>query len=354
MNSKIAFFLIVLSVFIFSCNKWKNEALTPYTLKIPSHFPQMPVPSDNPMTVEGVALGKKLFYDPRLSKDNSISCASCHRPDHAFSDPNVISAGVGGTLGRRQAMPLFNLGWQQFYFWDGRAKTLEEQILFPVPDPVEMHQSWEETIEKLAEDKEYKKAFQHYFKEKGIDKYKVAKLIAQFLRTLISGSSKYDIMYKTENNLALSSEESAAVITPEEWAGYALFKDMNGADCIHCHNGVLMQIQAFSNNGLDDEFTDQGRAEVTKSAADMGKFKVPSLRNIGYTAPYMHDGRFATIDEVINHYSFNVKTSSSIDPLMEFAFQGGVQLTEEQRAYLKAFLKTLDDEKFVANPEFRP
>lgn len=347
--------LIFISVLIlaFSCQKWKKEAIIPYVLEIPSHFPQMPIPVDNPMTVQGVELGKQLFYDLRLSRDNSISCASCHQAANGFSDANQFSRGVNGAIGRRQAMPLFNLGWQQFLFWDGRAKTLEDQILFPVPDPIEMHQEWSKAIDKLEKDDAYVNDFKVLFKEKGIDKYKVAKVMAQFLRTMISGSSRFDIMYKIENSLSLSSKEQQVQITPEEWAGYDLFKNMNGADCIHCHSGVLMQVQGFSNNGLDETFSDLGRAEVTGLASDRGKFKIPSLRNIGFTAPYMHDGRFSTIDEVITHYSVNVKNSSTIDPLMEFAFQGGVQLDAQQRDYLKAFLNTMNDTNFINNPKYR-
>lgn len=347
-------FLVILMVLV-GCKKNKVEfEPTPYKLEIPSHFPSMPIPADNPMTVEGVALGRMLFYEKRLSLDNSISCASCHAPQNAFSDSNPFSTGVNGAVGNRNSMALVNLGWQQFFFWDGRAKTLEEQILEPIPNPVEMHQSWEDAIAKLYADVNYRNAFYKAFGEQGIDRMKASKALAQFLRTMISGNSKFDIMYKIENSLPLNSIDQQVNITPAEWAGYDLFKSLNGADCFHCHNGPLMQVQKFSNNGLDNNFTDLGRMHVTGNSNDKGKFKVPTLRNIELSGPYMHDGRFQTLDEVIEHYSSGIVQSPTIDPLIEFASQGGVQLSSEQKDLLKQFLKTLTDYRFIQNPAFQP
>ena len=165
----------------------------------------------------------------------------------------------------------------------------------------------------------------------------------------------FDVIYKNENGLALNAEEQAvyATVTPEELAGYDLFKSLNGADCFHCHNGPLMQVQKFSNNGLDAIFADIGREEVTGNPGDRGKFKVPTLRNIELSGPFMHDGRFGTIDEVIDHYSTGIVMSPTIDPLIEYASQGGVQLDPTEKQWLKAFLLTLTDESFVNNPDFR-
>jgi cytochrome c peroxidase len=350
-------FLLFIGIAIFmSCTK-DNTGYTPepYVLEIPSHFPDMQIPEDNPMTVEGVYLGRKLFYEKKLSGNNTISCATCHAPANAFSDPNQYSTGIDGIQGNRNSMALFNLGWQEFFFWDGRSKTLEEQILQPVPNPIEMHQSWKNAVEKLNQDQEYKNLFYKAFGEVGIDSIKVSKSIAQFLRTLISGSSKYDIMYKYEHGFPLSSEEQTiyASVTLEEKGGYDLFKSLNGADCFHCHNGPLMQVKKFSNNGLDASFVDLGRGLITQNSLDNGKFKVPSIRNIALTAPYMHDGRFATLDQVIEHYSTGIIQSSTIDPLIEYAFQGGVQLNTEEKDLLKQFLLTLTDYKFINNPDFK-
>lgn len=341
---------------ILSCMKDKVEyEPTPYQLEIPSHFPDMIIPEDNPMTEEGVTLGRKLFYEKMLSGDNSMACANCHAPQNAFSDPNQFSEGIDGIQGTRNSMALINLGWDDFYFWDGRAVTLEEQILLPVEDPIEMHATWPEVITKLNASTEYKNLFFKAFGSPGVDKTRAAKAIAQFLRTMISGSSKYDVMYKYENGLTLNASEQAiySTITPQQWAGYDLFKSLNGADCFHCHNGPLMQVKKFSNNGLDATFADLGRGDITGNPTDNGKFKVPTLRNIAYSAPYMHDGRFATLDEVINHYSSGIMMSPTIDPLIEFASQGGVQLDDYEKGLLKEFLLTLSDESFINNPDFQ-
>ncbi len=341
----------------FSCRKDNTRYFpTPYNLEIPSHFPDMIIPADNPMTVEGVELGRFLFYEKRLSGDNTQSCASCHLPSASFSDPNQYSTGIDGIQGTRHSMALVNLGWEDFFFWDGRKTTLETQILEPVPNPIEMHQSWKRTVEKLNADVNYRNRFFKAFGEEGIDSTKATKAIAQFIRTLISGESKFDVMYKYENNLSLNSSEQAILQTVdvEEWAGYDLFKSLNGADCFHCHNGPLMRVKKFSNNGLmPNSFDDKGRAGVTNNPEDNYKFKVPTLRNIALTAPYMHDGRFATLDEVIEHYSSGIHMSPTIDPLIEFGSQGGVQLDAQEKYLLKKFLLTLTDQKFVLNPNFQ-
>ena len=353
--------IIVWSLFLtilFACSKdnlFLRETMTPYELDIPSHFPEMPIPADNPMTVQGVALGRKLFYDKQLSLDNTVSCATCHQADQGFSDPNQFSVGVNGATGTRQSMALVNLGWQTHFFWDGRAGTLEEQILEPVPNPVEMHLEWPEAVSRLSADPLYPDMFYTAFGEEGITKEKTSKAIAQFLRTMISGRSKYDIMYKVQNSLPLTADEQVIMnsITVEEWAGMDMFFSLTGGDCLHCHDGPLMQVNLFSNNGLDATFDDEGRYLVTGNMNDLGKFKVPTLRNIELTAPYMHDGRFETLDEVILHYSFGITQSSTIDPMIEFASQGGVQLDPQERELLKTFLKTFTDYEFINNPDFR-
>jgi cytochrome c peroxidase len=328
---------------------------SPYFLEIPNHFPDMVIPADNPMTQEGVELGRWLFYEKRLSGNDSMSCASCHLPQHGFSDPNKYSTGIDGIAGTRNSMALINLGWDNFFFWDGRASTLEQQILEPVVNPIELHQSWPDAIYKLSLDIDYRNRFFKAFGEPGIDSLKAAKAIAQFIRTMVSASSKYDVMYKYENGMPLNNQEQALLqqVDVEEWAGYDLFKSLNGADCFHCHNGPLMRVKKYSNNGLDANFTDLGRGAVTNNPEDYGKFKVPTLRNISLTAPYMHDGRFQTLDEVIEQYSSGVHLSPTIDPLIEFANQGGVQLSAQEKYLLKKFLLTLTDNSFTSNPNFK-
>jgi len=355
MNKFFGWFAITL--LIFSCKKDNTRYFpTPYFLQIPSHFPDMMIPADNPMTVEGVELGRFLFYEKRLSGDNTQSCASCHLPSASFSDPNQFSTGIDGIQGTRHSMAIINIGWEDFFFWDGRETTLESQILEPVANPIEMHQSWKQTVEKLNADVTYRNRFFKAFGEEGIDSTKATKAIAQFVRTLISGESKFDIMYKYENNMNLTSDEQAIFqsVDAEEWAGYDLFKSLNGADCFHCHNGPLMRVKKFSNNGLIPHATDdKGRATVTNNPEDNYKFKVPTLRNIALTAPYMHDGRFTTLDEVIEHYSSGIHMSPTIDPLIEFGSQGGVQLDAQEKYLLKKFLLTLTDQRFITNPNFQ-
>ena len=349
--------LLVFVAFLFSCNKGEIKPYAePYVLEEPSHFPKMDIPMDNLLTVQGVELGRRLFYEKRLSGDNSLACAGCHFPQYGFSDPNRYSKGIDGIEGDRNSMALVNLGYQKFFFWDGRAKSLEEQILEPVPNPIEMHQSWKNSLIKLRDDERYRKEFHAAFGSDQIDEYLVAKAIAQFLRTLVSGFSKYDVLYKSVNGLSLSLKEQALynTVTNEEKAGYDLFLSLNGGDCIHCHSGPLMQLNIFANNGLDATFTDLGRGKVTGKPQDMGHFKVPTLRNIAQTAPYMHDGRFQNLDEVIEHYSSGIVMSPTISPKIEFASQGGVQLGAFEKNLIKKFLLTLTDEEFLKNPKFAP
>ena len=353
MRSTLIFFLVCCA--FFSCRKESVEYIaTPYTIAIPSHFSQMNIPLDNPMTKEGVELGRFLFYEKKLSGDNTMSCASCHQINSAFADNVDKPVGIDGIAGERNSMPLFNLGWDDFFTWDGRKSSLEEQILEPVPNPIEMHLEWKDAVSKLQLDVYYRNEFFKAFGEEGIDSTKVAKAIAQFIRTIISSTSTFDVMYKFENGLSLTDTENQTLqnIEAETWAGYDLFKSLNGADCFHCHNGPLMRVKKFSNNGLDISFADSGRAIATLNPEDIGKFKVPSLRNLSATGPYMHDGRFNTIEEVIEHYSTGIQPSATIDPLIEYADQGGVQLDTEEKQWLKKFLLSLNDTIFINNPNF--
>jgi cytochrome c peroxidase len=272
----LSYIAVMALLFALSCRKDATSDLepTPYNLEIPSHFPQMQIPVDNPLTVEGVELGRHLFYDKILSRDNTVSCASCHFQVNAFSDPNVFSVGVDGALGTRQSMALVNLGWERFFFWDGRASTLEQQIFHPIVDPVEMDNTWTEVERRLRQHEKYPQMFFKAFGEPGVDSVKASKAIAQFIRTMVSAESKFDLIYKFANGIPLSSQEAILFqqITPEELAGYDLFMSLNGADCMHCHNGPLMQVQVFSNNGLDAEFNDLGRYHVTGNPNDKGRF----------------------------------------------------------------------------------
>ncbi|GAA4803950.1 cytochrome-c peroxidase [Litoribaculum gwangyangense] len=336
----------------FSCS---NESVDQYVpvlnpLKIPKLFEDNilnpVIPIDNPQTVEGVALGKKLFFDPILSGNNTQACADCHAPQNAFTDSSQFSDGIDGILGTRNSMPLFNLAWNydEKFFWDGKVFSLEHQALVPVSDPIEMKSSWQQVEKELQNHPEYPNLFQQAFGTSTIDSTLVTKAIAQFERTLISSNSKFDKYLLGEIEL-----------TPEELEGFNIFMNENKGDCFHCHGSdknPLWTDNIFHNNGLDETFTDLGLGAVTGDPSNNGKFKTPSLRNLAFTAPYMHDGRFATLDEVINHYSEGLKNSATIDPLMKKVVQGGVQLSAQDKANLKAFLLSLSDYEFINNPDF--
>lgn len=341
-------FLLLIGVVAGSCNKPADDdpLTTPYVLNIPKGLPPMEpfIPADNPMTVEGVALGRKLFYDPILSDNNSQSCSSCHKQELGFGDPRQFSIGVDGSVGNRQAMTLINLGWNQNgFFWDGRSATLEDLVFEPIRNPIEMNTTWPEVEAKLNSSEEYLSLFAQAFNVDKIDSVHTVKAISQFLRTLISGNSKFDRWYN----------QQAVQLTESETRGFILFNG-EGADCFHCHGlGGLITDNNFRNNGLDTDFSaDEGRYLVTGNPSDKGKFRAPTLRNIQMTAPYMHDGRFFTLEEVVDHYSEHILDSPTLDPLMKLVGNGGAQLTQQEKQDLVAFLKTFTDEEFLTNPEF--
>ena len=335
------------------CSSKEEEIYTPvpYNLEIPTLFADKLIapiiPADNLLTEEGIALGKKLFFDTILSGDETQSCASCHNPKKAFTDQQQFSNGVQGNLGTRNAMPLFNLAWNfdERFAWDGKEFSLEKQALEPVSNPIEMHANWKNIAKKLQQKIVYKELFLRAFGTSKIDSTLVTKAIAQFERTLISGNSKFDKYLRGD-----------ATLTSEEQNGFDVFMDEAKGDCFHCHgsdNNPLWTNNKFHNNGLDTHFSDLGLGKVTGDPNDNGKFKSPSIRNLAFTAPYMHDGRFATLEEVINHYSEGLKRSATIDPLMKKVNQGGIHLSTQDKTDLKAFLEALSDYAFVNNTTFQ-
>ena len=350
------YFIHISCLLIFICTSCSNESVaeyvpTPSPLQIPQLFQDnilAPViPINNPQTVEGIALGKKLFFDPMLSGDNTQACADCHAPGNAFTDASRFSDGIDGSLGNRNSMPLFNLAWNynEKFFWDGRVFSLEHQAFQPVTNPIEMKATWANVSSKLQQNPEYPTLFKQAFGTSTIDSVLVSKAIAQFERTLISANSRFDKHLLGELTL-----------TQEELEGFNVFMDETRGDCFHCHgnaNNPLWTDNIFHNNGLDATFTDLGLGIVTGDPADDGKFRSPSLRNLAFTSPYMHDGRFNTLDQVINHYSEGLQNSATIDPLMKKVAQGGVQLTVQDKANLKAFLLSLSDNSFISNPNFQ-
>jgi cytochrome c peroxidase len=316
----------------------------PYQTRITRRFPQTTLPPDNPLTEEGVELGRRLFSDPVLSVNGTQSCASCHQADAAFSDPRRVSTGAHGQPGKRNSMPLFNLAWaHDGMFWDGRAATLRQQVLMPITDPTEMGESIDHVISKLQADATYPTEFRKAHAD-GITPETLAKSLEQYLLTLISQNSKFDHAARKRGEL-----------TEEEKRGLSLFvtehdpaRGLRGADCFHCHGGTLFTDHLFHNNGLELDSTDTGRMEVSGNAADRGKFKTPSLRNIALTAPYMHDGRFATLEEVIDHYNSGVKRTDTLDPNLGKHPAAGLGLSDSEKKALAAFLRTLTDDSFTA------
>ncbi len=325
----------------------KTAALPPgthaYPLVITERFPKPALPADNPLTVEAVELGKKLFHDKRLSINNSQSCSSCHLQSAAFSDPRRVSLGAEGQAGKRNAMALVNLAWGQGFFWDGRAKTLREQVLMPVTDRHEMNETLERLEEKLSQDQKLSADFQKAFGSSGITAERIAKALEQYLITLVSQESRFDKAVRKVAELSEEEKRGLQLFVTEHDPKRGLF----GADCFHCHGGTLMTDHQLHNNGLGLTPGDVGRMKVTGVEADQGKFKTPTLRNIALTSPYMHDGRFETLEEVVEHYSSGVKRSATLDPNLAKHPVEGLRLSAEDKRALVAFLKTLTDEAFV-------
>lgn len=332
-----------------------DYSATPYELEVPYFFPDPVLPADNPMTVEGVELGRHLFWEKKLSRNNAISCGSCHFPEASFSDHAQFSFGLYGEQTDRNSMALINMAWNTSFFWDGRATTLEEQILEPIEHPVEMDLTWAEAVERIGEDPLYQDLFTAAYGTACVDSVRMVKSMAQFIRTMISHRSKFDkAQYYGE-----------ALLTPEENRGLQLFMaeggdpdvvpgGQGGGDCFHCHGGSLTQFtdHLFRNNGLDSVFTDIGRAMVTGYSFDQGLFRSPTLRNIAVTGPYMHDGRFTTLEEVIDHYDMGGLPSPTLDPQMKV--QGiGLSLSPQDKTDLVAFLETLTDYEFLENEAFQ-
>jgi len=335
---------------------------TAWSVTLPDGWPQLEVPADNPMTDEGINLGRHLFYDKLLSADGSQSCASCHDPTLSFTDGKAVSAGIDGITGSRSAMSLVNIGLLQptpsnnegVLFWDGRSRSLEEQALLPVEDPIELHNEWPTVVKDLQESELYQELFRKAFgiaDTDGITKELAAKAIAQFERSLLSYNSPFDIWDRLEG-----------ILTDDQLDGYYRFIDDDGEvpfnkqmECSHCHSLPTTTSSDFANNALQpaetlEDFTDVGRGAVT-SIADNGKMRVPTLRNIMLTAPYMHDGRFETIEEVIDHYTSGGHFSPNASPFIrDAATPGKKNFSEQDKLFMKAFLESLTDTVFLNDP----
>ena len=316
-----------------------SSATMPRPFVVPAGFPQPELPADNPLTQEGVALGELLFNDRRLSAGSSQSCASCHAAPQAFSDGQATSAGVDGIRGTRSSMPLFNLAWSPVYAWDGGKRRLRDQVRAAMINPIEMKADLAVVVAELNRDEGLRGKFSAAFGSAEITADRVDLALEQYLLTLVAADSAFD-----------RSLRGGDPLTEEEKQGFALFvteydpaRGRRGADCFHCHGGALFTDFGLRSNGLDLASLDGGRALVTGKTTDTGKFKTPSLRNVAVTAPYMHDGRFATLDDVIAHYDHGVQRAPTLDPNLAKHPAAGLALTKEEQRALVAFLRTLTD-----------
>jgi cytochrome c peroxidase len=324
---------------------------TPYTLSYPAYFGnRINTTDDNPLTNEGVSLGRHLFYEKRLSANNSISCGSCHQQAHAFTDGRAFSPGFDGVFTKRSAMSLCNLLWVRHFFWDGRAASPEEQVVTPLTDAHEMGQSLDSSARKLRAIHSYAPLFTAAFGSDSITPDRIVRAIAQFERTLISAQSPYDRYIRGEYQPTVTEQRGLVLFytNPDRNRG------IRGAGCGNCHSGPKVFNETYHNNGLDSIPTDPGRADVTGMDYDRGRFRVVTLRNIALTAPYMHDGRFATLQAVIDHYSDHILPSLTLSPSLKDTANRpvNVQLTPEEKADLLAFLRMLTDSSFITDPRF--
>jgi cytochrome c peroxidase len=357
---KNTFFLVLLILVILSaCKKNPENPMadpvgydsTPYTLEY-GVFPDPNIPEDNQLTQAKVFLGRMLFYENRLSALDNQSCASCHRQSEAFSDTAQFSEGSFGDLGGRQTMEVVNLVWNtNGFFWDGRSPTMRHQSLQPIQNPVEMAESLDNVVAKLSLDQSYKDQFIRAFGDDQITSDRMGLAMEQFMTTLVSNDSKYDRFLAGTATLTDSEENGRALFFAEY---NPFFPEFSGADCAHCHSGFNFENDQYMNNGLDTdaEFTDMGRYDHTENDADRAKFKVPTLRNIEYSAPYMHAGRFTTLEQVVDHYNEGIQLSSTVDPAIANTQATGLMLSEQDKIDLVNFLKTLTDQTFLTNPAF--
>jgi len=328
-----------------------EQDTTPYQLTY-GNFPSPKIAEDNQLTIQGVELGRMLFYEKMLSGDGTQACASCHLQEFAFTDTARFSLGIRGNRGGRQAMSVFNMAWNgNEFFWDGRAHLLRDQSLMPIQDELEMDETLENVITKLSESQTYKDQFMRAFGSEEITSEKISLAMEQFMNSIVSVNSKYDEFLKDTTVFNESEKRGLKLFTTDY---NPFFPNESGADCQHCHGGFNFENDKYMNNGLDaaGQFADIGREKVTQRAQDKGKFKVTSLRNIELTAPYMHDGRFNTLEEVVEHYNSGIKASPSLDPALEQTREKGLFLSDQDKKDLIAFLKTLTDKELTSDPKY--
>lgn len=320
-------------VLLISCSKDMMENFAGF--QKPAHFPEPTYAiENNPVTQAGFELGRKIFYEPRLSRDNSISCGSCHIQSSAFTQHgHDVSHGIEDRLGKRNSPPIMNLAWSPTFMWDGGVFDLDLQPIAPITAHEEMDESVANVLQKLKAHPDYPKLFKKAFGSEEITTAKMMKALSQFMILCVSANAKYDRV-----------KQGKETFTADEQAGYTVFQQK----CSNCHAEPLLTDFSFRNNGIAiGTNNDEGRYLVTLNPADKYKFKVPSLRNLSYTAPYMHDGRFYTLDAVIDHYRSRVQNTPNLDPSLQPG--QGIAISDDEKTKLIAFLKTLDDKDFITN-----
>ena len=337
-------FLILLAFVVCGCSNDDDEYQNvPLSFQVPSNFPELAYDlSNNPLTQKGFELGKKLFYDGRLSSDGVVSCGFCHIQADAFTHHgHSFSHGVGDNIGTRNTPPIQNLAFQTAFMWDGATTHLDLQPIIPLTSPIEMNGSFSQIIAMMKADPIYVKLFKQAFSDGQINSENMLKALGQFMVMAVSSNSRFD---KFRRN------EPGGVLSQDELEGYAIFNQK----CASCHATDLFTDNSFRNNGLsiNPQINDVGYYRVTELLQDKYKFKVPSLRNIEKTAPYMHDGRFYTLDAVLNHYSNGVQNNLNLDSSLNTNGTLGIPLTNDQKAKIIAFLKTLTDQQFLTDPKF--
>ncbi|MFN8355196.1 MAG: cytochrome c peroxidase [Spirosomataceae bacterium] len=346
-------------LFVWACSTSGNspDEVKPTPLfSAPSTFPQPTYPLDqNPITQAGFYLGKQLFYDGILSRDSTIACGECHRQYFVFTHHlHDISHGINGRIGLRNALTIQNLAWEKTFMWDGRITNLDQLPAFPIQHPDEMDDNLDNVVRKLRNSKAYPTMFKAAFGTDEITAERMMKALSQFMLTLVSANSRYDKYLRNE-----------VTLTADELDGMKLFEDKG---CKTCHAGILFTDQSYRNNGIPkfersklvytngvpsiQTVWDEGRYEITKQETDRFKFKVPSLRNIAESLPYMHDGRFKTLQEVLNYYDAGVQDTPNLDPILKQNGRLGIPLNADEKRKIIAFLNTLTDTDFLKDKRF--
>ncbi|MFN8416485.1 MAG: cytochrome c peroxidase [Cytophagaceae bacterium] len=344
MRCSVSYILFIVStVILYSCKDPLVEPQSSFPgFVVPSHFPAPNYSGapNNPITKEGFELGRKIFYDPITSKDSTISCGSCHQSFAAFANlDHATSHGIDGLFGTRNAPPIQNTAWMNSFMWDGGINHIEVMPLAPLTNPVEHNETINNILVKLNRQASYREQFQQVFKSSPITDQQMFYAFSQFMTMMVSSNSKYDEYIKG----------NMSALTSDEVEGLQLFN----SKCSACHTGILFTDGSFRNNGLTPTSIDSGRMHITNFEMDRNKFKVPSLRNIALSRPYMHDGRFNTLEKVLNHYSDGVVDSPTLDPLLKSNGNLGISLTDEEKQKIILFLQTLTDYTFVNNPLFQ-